>query len=149
MKYIVAFPFIDRHWEGAVDIIRQHDPFITSIDATIDPDFLTNTMSHGISNYGVPYFSRILPCEACFNKGTAFTDLGIPIIKISWSRGRLIIVYRIIHELPGIRNLGWGGLPIIVTSDEVMSENHWQIASWVTKKIFIHGNECIILFLIR
>ena len=41
----------------------------------------------------------------------------------------------------------WGDLPMIFTSDEVTSENHWQITSWVTKKIVIHGNECIILFL--
>ena len=43
----------------------------------------------------------------------------------------------------------WGDLPMIFTSDEVTSENHWQITSRVTKKIVIHGNECIILFLTR
>ena len=61
----------------------------------------------------------------------------------------------------------WGDLPMIFTSDEVTSENHWQITSRVTKncyshsslvkiigkwshswpKIFIHGKEYIILFL--
>ena len=38
---------------------------------------------------------------------------------------------------------------MIFTSDEVTSENHCRIASRVTKKIVIHGNECIILFLTR
>ena len=38
---------------------------------------------------------------------------------------------------------------MIFTSDEVTSENHWQIASQVTQKIVIHGDECIILFLRR
>ena len=38
---------------------------------------------------------------------------------------------------------------MIFTSDEVTSENHWQIASRVTQKIVIHGTECIILFLTR
>ena len=38
---------------------------------------------------------------------------------------------------------------MIFTSDEVTSENHWQITSRVTKKIVIHGNECILLFLTR
>ena len=42
----------------------------------------------------------------------------------------------------------WGDLPMIFTSDEVTSENQWQITSRVTK-IAIHGNECIILFLTR
>ena len=28
----------------------------------------------------------------------------------------------------------WGDLPMIFTSDEVMSENHWQITSQVNKK---------------
>ena len=43
----------------------------------------------------------------------------------------------------------WGDLPMIFTSDEVTSENHWQMTSRVTKKIVIHGNKCIILFLTR
>ena len=53
------------------------------------------------------------------------------------------------HELPWITIFGheWGDLPMIFMSDEVTSENHWQITSRVTKKIVIHGNECIILFL--
>ena len=38
----------------------------------------------------------------------------------------------------------WGDLPMIFTSDDITSENHWQITSLVTKKIVIHGNECII-----
>ena len=41
----------------------------------------------------------------------------------------------------------WGDLPMIVTSDEVTSENNWQTTSRVTKKIVIHGNEYIISFL--
>ena len=36
---------------------------------------------------------------------------------------------------------------VIFMSDEVPIENHWQNASRVTKKIVIHGIECIILFL--
>ena len=36
----------------------------------------------------------------------------------------------------------WGDFSMIF-----MSENQWQIASWVIKKIVIHINECIILFL--
>ena len=53
------------------------------------------------------------------------------------------------HELPWIMIFGheWGDLPMIFKSDEVTSENHWQIASWVTK-IIIHSDECIIIFLI-
>ena len=36
----------------------------------------------------------------------------------------------------------WGDLPLIFTSDEVMSENHWQIASRVTQKsLFTVTNE--------
>ena len=40
------------------------------------------------------------------------------------------------HELPWITILGheWGDLPIISTSDEVASENSWQIASRVIQK---------------
>ena len=37
---------------------------------------------------------------------------------------------------------------MVFLSDEVTSENHWRIASRVTK-IVIHDNECIILFLAR
>ena len=37
---------------------------------------------------------------------------------------------------------------MIFTSDEVTSENRWQITSRVTKNI-IHGNEYIVLFLAR
>ena len=36
---------------------------------------------------------------------------------------------------------------MIFATDKVTSENHWQITSRVTKKIIIHGSECIILFL--
>ena len=47
------------------------------------------------------------------------------------------MILRIMHELPWIRFLGneWGDLPIIFTSDEVTSENYWQIASRVTQKL--------------
>ena len=38
---------------------------------------------------------------------------------------------------------------MIFTRDFVTRENHWRIASPVTQKIVIHGNECIILFLTR
>ena len=55
------------------------------------------------------------------------------------------------HELPWITSFchEWGDSAMIFTSDEVTSENHCRIASRVTKKIAIHGNECIILFLTR
>ena len=55
------------------------------------------------------------------------------------------------HELPWITIFchEWGDSAMIFTSDEVTSENHCRITSWVTKKIVIHGNECIILFLTR
>ena len=55
------------------------------------------------------------------------------------------------HELPWITNLGheWGDLPKIFTSDEVMSEYHWQIASQGDTKYVIDGNECIALLLTR
>ena len=36
----------------------------------------------------------------------------------------------------------------ILTSDEVTSENHWQIIT-SGHQIVIHGNECIIVFLTR
>ena len=36
---------------------------------------------------------------------------------------------------------------MIFTSDEVTSENYWQITTRVKKKIVIHGNKYIILFL--
>ena len=44
--------------------------------------------------------------------------------------------YRIMHELPWIMIFGlWvSDLAIIFMSDEVMSENNWQIASRVTQK---------------
>ena len=40
------------------------------------------------------------------------------------------------HELPWTTIFGheWGDLPMILTSDEVMSENHWWISSRVTIK---------------
>ena len=40
------------------------------------------------------------------------------------------------HELLWITILSheWGDFPITFKSEEVMSENHWQIASWVTQK---------------
>ena len=48
--------------------------------------------------------------------------------------------YWIMHELLWIMIFGsWVKL--------FTSANHWQIPSWVTPKIVIHGNECIILFL--
>ena len=40
----------------------------------------------------------------------------------------------------------WGNSALFFTSDEVKSQNHCGIASWVTK-IVIHDNECINLFL--
>ena len=36
---------------------------------------------------------------------------------------------------------------MIFTSDEVSSENNWQITSRVTQNIVIHGNECFVYFL--
>ena len=40
-----------------------------------------------------------------------------------------------------------GDSAMIFTSDKVTNENHCRIASRVTKKIVIHGNECIVLLL--
>ena len=56
---------------------------------------------------------------------------------------------KIIHSLPWITIFGhsWGDLPMIFTHDFVTRENHWQITSLVTKKIVIHGNSCIILYI--
>ena len=41
----------------------------------------------------------------------------------------------------------WGHLPINFMRDEVISENHWQIASQVIKKLLFTCNESIISFL--
>ena len=48
-----------------------------------------------------------------------------------------------------IKNNAWVVVNnVFLVTSEVTSENHWQITSGVTKKkIAIHGNECIILFL--
>ena len=53
------------------------------------------------------------------------------------------------HELPWITIFGheWGDLPIIFTSDEVTSENHWQIASRVTKKSLFTVTNVLFYFL--
>ena len=62
-----------------------------------------------------------------------------------------VIIYKIMHELSWIMIVfghTWSDLPMIFTSDEVTSENHWPIASQVTK-IVIHGNERITVFLTR
>ena len=54
------------------------------------------------------------------------------------------------HELPWITIFchEWGDSAMIFTSDEVTRENHCRIASR-DKKIVIHSNGCIILFLTR
>ena len=41
----------------------------------------------------------------------------------------------------------WGYLPMIFTSDEVTSENHWQITSWVTKKSLFTVTNVLVYFL--
>ena len=41
----------------------------------------------------------------------------------------------------------WGDLPIIFTSDEVTSENHWQIASRVTQKSLLMVTNALFYFL--
>ena len=41
----------------------------------------------------------------------------------------------------------WGDLPIIFTSEEVMSENYWQIASRVTKKSLFTVTNVLFYFL--
>ena len=53
------------------------------------------------------------------------------------------------HELPWITIFGhkWGDLPIIFTSDEVTSENHWQITSRVTKKSLFPVTNVLFYFL--
>ena len=53
------------------------------------------------------------------------------------------------HELPWITIFGheWGDLPMIFTSDEVTSENHWQITSRVTKKSLLTVTNVLFHFL--
>ena len=53
------------------------------------------------------------------------------------------------HELPWITILGHssGILPIIFKSDEVMSENYWQIASRVTQKSLFTVTDVLFYFL--
>ena len=53
------------------------------------------------------------------------------------------------HELPWITIFGheWGDLPIIFTSDEVTSENQWQIASQVTPKLLFTVKNVLFHFL--
>ena len=41
----------------------------------------------------------------------------------------------------------WGDLPTIFTSDEVTSENHWQIASRVTQKSLFMVTDVLFYFL--
>ena len=41
----------------------------------------------------------------------------------------------------------WGALPIIFTNDEVMSENHWQVASRVTQKLLFTVTNILYYFL--
>ena len=55
-------------------------------------------------------------------------------------RGRNKMIFSL--PLKTIFGHSWGDLPIIFTR-----ENHWQITSRVTKKIFIRGNSCIILYI--
>ena len=66
-------------------------------------------------------------------------------------RGWCNMISRIMQELLWITMFchEWDDLAMIFTCDFVTSENHCLMASWVTKKIVIHGNECIILFLTR
>ena len=53
------------------------------------------------------------------------------------------------HELPWIPILGreWGDLPIIFTSNEATSENHWQITPWVTQKLLFTVTNVLFYFL--
>ena len=53
------------------------------------------------------------------------------------------------HELLWITILGheWGDLPITFTSEEVTSENHWQITSRVTQKSLFMATNVLFYFL--
>ena len=53
------------------------------------------------------------------------------------------------HELLWITILSheWGNFPITFTSEEVMSENHWQIASRVTQKSLFMATNVLFYFL--
>ena len=53
------------------------------------------------------------------------------------------------HELPWITIFGheWGDLPMIFTSDEVTSENYWQIESRVTQKSLFTVTKVLFYFL--
>ena len=42
----------------------------------------------------------------------------------------------------------WGDLPMIFTSDEVTSENHWQITSRVTEKSLFTVTNVLFYFLL-
>ena len=56
--------------------------------------------------------------------------------------------YRIMHELPWITIFGheWGDLTMILTSDPVTSENHWQITSPVTKRSLLTATNVLFYF---
>ena len=56
-----------------------------------------------------------------------------------------------IHSLPRITTWGhsWCDLPMIFTRDFVTRENNWQNRLTRDPKIVIHGNSCIILYIIR
>ena len=62
----------------------------------------------------------------------------------------MLYEYRIMNELPWITILGkeWGDLAIIFTSDEVTSENHWQIAWRVTQKSLFMVTNVSLYFLL-
>ena len=60
----------------------------------------------------------------------------------------LNMIYSMMYGLPWITIFWdeWGNSAMIFMSDEVVSENHCQIVSQVTKKIIIDGNPYMILF---
>ena len=108
------------------------------------------------------YINHIFPCPIHWNMCISFRYEYLRALGIySWRRRNESAdheqpwqwyyspcrIYRIMHELPWIMIYGheWGDLPMIFMSDEVTSENHWQIASGVIKKN--NYSRCIISFL--
>ena len=68
---------------------------------------------------------------------------------LSWYGILILKIYRIMHELPWIMIFGheWSDLPMIFMSDEVTSENHWQITSRVTRKSLFMVTNVLFYFL--
>ena len=56
-------------------------------------------------------------------------------------------IYRIMHELKWFLGHAWGDLLTMFICDKVTHENHWQIASRVTKKLLFMAWNVLFYFL--